>query len=348
MTEGADSQRFALTPVQGGAAWEARLEEAVLTLHADDGRIVMMLPREEAAAHLRFALRLPQGRTLSFIVIEGLRSYTFRVSAATQAALLAWLPLRGDAFMAHELRGHGAAMTAAGFALHAFGLMIPGGLLQALGVLNLYAPRRAFYLLNSVVLSLLGLACLYLSVYPLPSIALPQAATAFGSVLLLWGIHQASIMGPQHRLEQTRRTSTAAPLLHADSMIPRVMAALCLLPALGFAVIAYQQRGSLGALVLYGTLLAASVVIAATILARGRYSYRELHVGGQWIVVLLYFQIYGIVWSYWIEPEYAYAVPPAILLAFPRVMVWAPLIAVVLIFNLAFRRVIARAVASED
>jgi len=344
----AATETVVLTPIHGGAKWKLRLEEDVLSLHADDGRVVMMLPKEDAASHIEFAWRIPYGRTVSFVVVAGLRSYVFRSSPAIQEMLLDWLPVHSRAHMNRELRQHGAAMVLIGFLMHLAGLWPFAALTQALGVLNLYAPRALLYFVNGAALGLLGLGCLYLSIAPDTFDVPPMTTTGFGSVLLLWGILQASLASPQHRIEQTRRVDGAAPLLSAESKFPAVMAALCLPPALGLGVLLYRSQGEQFTMLFYGALLAVTVGMAVLIFARGRYSYRELHVGGQWLVVITYFLVYGVAWSMWVEPEYEAGYPPAILLAFPSVYVWAPLILVVVIFNAGFRTLMSRAIAADQ
>src|SRR3569832_11121 len=92
--------RLLLTPLKDGAPASVDLDNDVLSLRADDGRVLLMLPRDEAPAHLRFAWRLPHGRTVSFVVVEGLRAYTYRVTPAVVRALLDWLPLRREEALA--------------------------------------------------------------------------------------------------------------------------------------------------------------------------------------------------------------------------------------------------------
>ncbi len=333
-----------LTPLAGAARATLHLEDDILSLRTEDGNVLLMLPREEAAGHVRFEWRLPAGRTLTFVIIEGVRSYTYRASAAVVRALLDWLPLRPHEALAGELRWHGVGAVALGTMM----LLFPheqlwpyaGVLVVLAGCVSTLRSARNQFAVNACCFMLLGLALLFA-----PPLLMPQAwaywPTGFGAGLLLWGIQQAALLNPQHLIDQSQAMRhVPRRILREGSRIHIVMATITLGCALPFAALALQHRDSLSMALSFAALAVASLGIAVGLLLRGRQSYQELQLGGQWALVCLYFLTYGLVWHAVLFATDPTPYPLGPLYNFHLPAVSLPLIAVVVAYNLVLKRLI--------
>lgn len=333
-----------LTPLAGGPPATLHLDNDILSLRSDDDNLLLMLPREDAALHVRFEWRLPHGRTLTFVIVEGLRSYTYRANAAVVRALLDWLPLRPREALAGELRWLGVGAVALGTAMllfpHAQSWPYAGVLVILAGCVSTLRSARNQYALNAALFLLLGLGLLFA-----PPFLLPEAAaywpTGFGAALLLWGIQQASLLNPQHLLDRSQALRKAPRrILREGSRVHIVMATITLGCALPFAALAWQHRDSLTMVLSFSAMMFASLGIAVGLLLRGRHSYQELQLGGQWALVCLYFLTYGLVWHavlFATDPT-PYPLGPVYNFHLPAVSL--PLIVVVVAYNLVLKRVI--------
>lgn len=154
-----------LAPLAGGPPATLHLNNDILSLRSEEDNVLLMLPREDAALHVRFEWRLPHGRTLTFVIVEGLRAYTYRASAATVRVLLDWLPLRPKEALADELRWHGAGAVALGTLMllfpHALTWPYAGVLVILAGCVSTLRSERNQFAVNAGLFLLLGLALLF-------------------------------------------------------------------------------------------------------------------------------------------------------------------------------------------
>ena len=343
---------LALMPIKGGSACSLELGSDLLSLRADDGRVLLMLPREEAAAHVRFAWRLPFGQTVSFVVIEGLRAYTYRATPEMIRALIHWLPLRTSEAIAGELRLHGVGAVLLGCAVllfpHAELWPYVGVGVVVVGCASVLHAARLQYGINAALFACLGLGLLFG-----PQWIAPQAnllwPTAVGAALLLWAIQQASLLAPQHLVDRSQAMRSAPRrILKSSSRFHIVMAAITLGCAAPFAALAMRHAQDFTLLMAFTALAAVTVGIAAAIVLRGRHSYRELQLGGQWTLLVLYFLAYGLVWQtvlFAVDPV-PYPLGPVYNFHLPAVFV--PLIVVILGFNVLLRKLISTRMATDE
>lgn len=343
----------ALTPLKGGAPCSIQFDEEVLSLRADDDRVLMMLPRDDAALHIKFDWRLPYGPVVSFVVVEGLRAYHYRASREATRALLDWLPLRTEEALANELRWHGVGVVLLGVAMllfpHAALWPLAGVAVALAGCLSVLRTRRNQYAVNATLFAALGLGLLFAP----PWIAPPETTflwpTLFGGLLVVWGIQQAALMSPQHLMDQSRANQSAPRrMLRRGSRVHTVLATITLGCALPLAALAWQNRADFSLLLSYSALAVVTIGIASAIVLRGRQSYRELQLGGQWIVLILYFLTYGLIWhaAWRVTDPAPYPLGPIYNFHLPYVSL--PLLALVVLFNVLLRRVIRARLALED
>ena len=218
----ADGVSLALQPIGGPRSerWAVQLDDELLSLLTPDGRLVLMLPREEAARHLRFDWDLPRGRLISFMVAEGLRGHRFRCGARERRVLLEWLPQKPWEEMEKEVRRYGIAFVLTGvfqllFPAYFFRVLGLAFVLEGLVVISL--PKRYMYTVNALLMFAAGLILLFapkpLAVNPDLSIQWGNVLpTGLGSLLLIWSIQQVSLLSANHQLRVARaRTRSGAP-----------------------------------------------------------------------------------------------------------------------------------------
>lgn len=235
-----------LTSVEGKGRWWAGLEPNTVTLYAPGSKRILTVPREDVARHIRFAWDLRHGRTVSFVVVEGMRSYTFRCDRHTLDALLTWLPRKSEEAIAREVQFHAAAMYAAGVLLMMRYAEFGGWwatLFAVLGTVGLAWRKRGVYAINGAAMVLFGLGQIVSArVSPLGEAGMfPSIAAA---VMLCWAVQQFSMLGvnAQIRAERTRRMADdgggGSPLVHRVGMA--VLAASGVLWAYGVALAAVR------------------------------------------------------------------------------------------------------------
>ena len=204
-------------PVHGHAKdiWTIHFESDMLTLMGAGHEAVLKLHRDEAARYMRFTYDLVRGRTYTFVIIEGVKSYTFQCNKQQLASMLAWLPHKEPAQDAREIRRSGCGVMLFG-ALH-FVLLsgihwFLGAGLLVLGLLGLAAPRRALYAVNGLGMILVGLCDLY----PWRLSQDNLVGVLVGSLLIMWGVQQIAMLGPNHQLRVARSIRD-----HRASFLPR-------------------------------------------------------------------------------------------------------------------------------
>jgi len=344
-----------LHPVHGDAkdAFTVSLEADVMSLISPDERLVMMLPRDEAARHIRFSYDIIHGRTVSFVVVEGLKAHTFKCPLLELEQLLDWLPRKPRVEQEREIRRYGVALVLLGTALLLFpryffwpwglGLVLPG-------TAGVWWARDAFFGINAVCMFVLSLALLFA---PAP-LGLPGGAsletarllaTGLGSLLIIWSVQQASLLGPIHRLRLARAhrdTMAASGESQPSWTVKRITWAVAGLGVFFLAHLAWLwlwARSNGSAVppedwIIYGVVTMALLFVAGVMWLRGYRSYVEAKLAAQFALMLIVFYVAGLATMLLSESR---TLGPEVLrvgfLAWANVYVWAPLIVLVVAFN---------------
>jgi len=168
-------------------------------------------------------------------------------------------------------------------------------------------------------------------------------ATGLGSLLIIWSVQQASLLGPIHRLRLARAHRDAR---NARERAPSsaVKAIAWTVGALGVFFLAHlgwlgmQARAGAGEgliedWILHGVVSGTLLLLAGSMWVRGFRSYVEAKLAAQFALMLAVFYAAGagtMLWS-------AEALGPQVLrmgfLAWSQVYVWAPLVVLVVVFN---------------
>lgn len=354
---------LSLRPAHGRAQrlWSLQLDESILSLLDAGGRIVMMLPREEAARHMRFDWDLLHGRTVSFWVVEGLKSHQFRCSGRELRQLLAWLPQKDSQVLESEVRYYGVAMVLIGVAFLLFPRFYPwtwGLAFVSLGLLAVCLPKRPMFALNAMLMIAGGLALLF---WRAPTVSTQNEMlqwnlfmrTAMGSLLLLWSIQQSALLGPNHRLRTARRSKTA---VHDEDWRPSRTIRKVSWMVGGLALVLWGQVAGLFVQQYFGSSApewrdwALSLILAALSLSalavlrfRTHAAYLEARIAGQMTVVLTIIYLAGVLIA---NTEGGLPFPVDILwlgfFALGSLYHWIAIIVAVLLFNWWFSRAVDR------
>ena len=355
--------RIALRPLQGSAAepWSVALESDLLWLHAPDGRVVMMLAREDAARHLRFDWNVPRGRVVSFVVVEGLKAHRFRCGRRELGVLLDWLPQKPREAMEREVRLYGAAIVLTGVLQISLPEYFPGlwGLaFVLLGLAAMFYAKRPMYAANSLLMLAAGGVLLFSRRHVHAAAGLQVdlkqvLPTGLGSVLLMWGVQQFALLGANHRL-RVARLRGAESLLGERSPSPAVkrvrwavmiLAALLVGQVLGLFLQRYVGTSApiLRDWVLCLTLAGVALGAVGVLRWREEAAYLEARIAGQFAVVLGVLYCAGL---FNVPIENSLPFPPDILwiglFSLRQPYVWLPLIGLVLLFNRWFGRAVEK------
>jgi hypothetical protein len=353
-----------------GGLWSFQLQREFLTLQRPDGTSVLQLHRDEAPRYLRFRHSLVRGGIVSLTVVEGLKDYSFRCDRAQRSKLLSWLPQKKEKERRAEVRVAAAAVALFG-ATHVLlyqYLYWPWGiLLLAAGVLGLARPERAQYLINGFALSFAGSwGLIPQSTVGVDPRSIPPEARLIPfvvcSVLLLWGIQQFSMLGPNHHLRVARavrdrrlaflpRTSPLARRLSVWSMCGAAVFGIYALGLILTVLLGTSAPDSVGRLLAVGTDLAvygggASVIgVLAWWLRRSRQApYLEAKMAGQLMIALALLTVYGV--SMTLATSSPLTLWGRVLTLRPDLFtqpyVWALVILTVLLFNRWFSRLMDR------
>ncbi len=302
--------------------WTVRLDGDLLTLMKPGDKCIMQLHREEAARYLRFSYDLVGGRTITFNLIEGMKSYSFPCTKVQMLKLVAWMPHKEHTEIAKEVRFSGIAIVLFG-ALH---LVLSGNVwfgwgiaLVVLGLSGICAPKRGLYGSNGALLLAAGLGDLVAStattVTPGSTLFDPSLIPmAVGLTLVVWGIHQLSMLGPNQLLRAARairdRRAHVAPV---ESKVVRQVALWNLVGGIGFAgcallVWAYQRGTADGPLItsaewtpdlaIFTGLAFVSILSAVALFLRSRPAYFEAKVSAQMLLAIIILALWGFAASY--------------------------------------------------
>ena len=361
---------LALRPIHGARSerWTLQLDEDILALSTGDGRLVLMLPREESPRHLRFDLYLARGRLLSILVTEGSKAYRFKCSGRDLRRLVDWLPQKSREELEKDVRWYGVAMVLVGV----LQLALPQyfhwwlGLAFALqGLLVVVVPKRPMYLLNFGLMLAAGLVLLFMpkSTPPVLAAAIDVArvlCTGLGSLLLIWCVQQLSLLGANHRLRAARirrdlmeleDENLPSPVLNKIFWVVTTLAALLVGQVAGLFLQAWlgEEPPLPRDWILAITLAVLTIGVAAVLWARPSQAYVEAKIAGQFAVVLA--GLYGAgVLSIDISGNLPF--PPELLwnglFALGTPYVWGPIIVFVVLFNWWFSRAVERELGQAD
>ncbi len=352
---------------EDGAPWILRVGNDQLTLENAEGATLLTVHRDEAARYIRFRKDLFRGRTLTLSVAGSRKTHVLSCSADQIDRLLAHLPHKSDAQLQREIRFSGVGVSLFGV-LH---LLLPGMLfwpcaaaLLAVGMASLLAPRRVLYAVNGAALLVTGLWDLATqSAQGLNPWALAAeqrvVPIAVGSLLILWGIQQLSMLGAAQRLRASRAVRdkhaefqpAKASIVKGATVASGIIGVLCLLYAGGVA--RWVSRGPnppglftaenplLADLVSYAILGLLAVGFAIYFATRRLSRYTEAKVVGQLLIAITVFSLWGLafgLWSAWTGGSYAGMLSPSAgVITNP--LVWISLVGAVLGFNRWFARI---------
>jgi hypothetical protein len=305
--------------------WTVRLNGDLLTLMKPGDTCVMHLHREETARYLRFSYDLLRGRTITFHLIEGMKSFSFPCTKTQMLKLVAWMPHKEHSEIAKEVRVSGLAIVLFGV-LH---LLLSGDLwfgwgtaLVVLGLSGICAPKRGLYGSNGALLLAAGLGDLVASsatkVTPGSALFDPSLIPmAVGLTLVVWGNHQLSMLGPNQLLRAARairdRRAQVAPV---ESKVVRQVALWNLVGGIGFGgcallLWAYAKGSSDGPLLasaewtpdlaVFTGLAVFSVLASAVLFMRARPAYFEAKVSAQMLLAVIILALWGFGASYMAE-----------------------------------------------
>jgi hypothetical protein len=364
-----------LKPVGGGAGeiWTVRLESEVLTLLRPGDTDVLQVHREEAARYVRFSYDLLRGRVVSFVVIEGLKSYSFHCTQGQMMKLLFWMPRVSRMEEARRIRYSGTGVALFGV-LH---VLLPqslfwawGILLLTVGVITVTLPRRQMYFFTGALLVLVGLWDLLAGTpAEFRAWAVPPrdrvVPVIVGSALVLWGVQQLSMLGPNQRLRAVRALrDKRVSFFPEESRVVRwigcanvcaavasglyaagtVTAAAVFPGGAGLSAVLDAANPRLYDLAAFGALCLLTALSAAVLFLRKRPAYTEAKVSAQMLIVALVFSMWGTIFSLWNGAPRAIlgGVICSNLALFTKPYVWATLLVCVPVFNRWYARVVDR------
>lgn len=291
--------RHALAPVLGGGTCALELGPEMLTLFGEDGRTILMLPREEAARYLRFQWDLRRGRVIEFRLLGGLRAMRFTCPASVTAGLTEWLPPGASrAFSPPTL-----LLLFCGIAgLLWAPLRLPGAVIFTLAALNMMPIRQNLALLNAITCGACALAALFGPTLGWLS-GPPAAAFLYGALLALTAVEQLGFIGPNRNIFEARLAAQRTTPGRHDSTLVRAVAyaagaaglAFLLVAALLFALTRGGEllRGADDWLVF----LAAGLVLllpAPLLLLRARAPYGQALIVAQFLIAILVVYAWGL------------------------------------------------------
>ena len=361
------TNRLRLNPLNSSdrsELWDVVLEPEVLTLSKPDGAPVLQLHREEAARYVRFAYDVFQERTLSFVIIDGLKSYSFRCRRSHVADLLSWLPQKPPEEVAKEVHMSALAVCLFG-ALHVILVesvfTAVGALLLTAGVIGIARPLKSQYTLNGVLMLVAGLWDLFSRVImgadPRALPTMQQAVPlAVGGILILWGIQQLSMLEPNRQLRAARevRDRSAAFLPGESHLVRRIgrwhfigaslfaLHALIVLVADHLLSPGQAVSGRFGPLsglpidtIAFGCLALVAAASGFGCRLRKRPAYAEAKVATQLLIATAMLLAWGVVLNLRFSAPVAIfgGIFPGDLTVFTHVGVWASMIPAVLLFN---------------
>ncbi len=350
------------------ALWTFTFDQDLLTLSNPAGRPVLTLHREEAARYMRFEYDLLRGPTISLVVVEGLKQYTFRCQQAHIEKLLAWLPHLSPEETEKRIRNSGISVALLGLlhvVLSHYFLWIWGVLLAAMGCIGVVRPRKSMYLANAASLFVAGLWALLLGI---PSELRPwnvapetrMLTIAVGAVALMWAVHQLMMLGPNRQLRAARAIRDAhVSFLPERSRLVRRIGWTCLFAGIAFAFyagVSFALAAPLPAVeantirpvpldaVVFGVLALLNLGAASLMLAGKRPAYVEAKLAGQILIATAVFAAWSCALRYtasWNDGGFmgVFGLDADVL---TRPYVWATLMVCVLAFNRWFTRVFDR------
>jgi ActR/RegA family two-component response regulator len=291
------------------APWNMSLGPEILTLHHSDGRSIIMLFREEAARYMHFNYDPIRGTMVTVSFTPGMKGYSFLLSSASLARLLAWLPHKAPEETRKEIRRSGTGVGLLGIAqlLLTQGASWGWGLLLLLTALaGVIAPRRQMYFVNSVLLLLVGLAdlVLYSPAGPnMPGIDITALMPVLmGGLLIICFAHQVSLTSPNHQLRAARAIRdrqaeflpSHSPMVHGVGQAFRWVSLAFAAYAAAVLVVAYSYANALGTLggltsmlpdlAIFGVLAVLLFVVSAEMAMSKRPAYLEAKVAGQLVI----------------------------------------------------------------
>jgi hypothetical protein len=361
---------LALSPLhdRDGTPWNLRLEPTTLTLLAPGDKSVLTLHRDEAARYMRFDFDLFRNRTITFVIVEGLKSHTFRCTKEILAKLLAWLPNKSPERIAREVRRSGLAVGLFGV-LHLvlfqylpwwWGVCLLGG-----GFAGLVRPQRALYAVNGALMAAAGLWNLVPRT-PAgmdPRSVPPEARLipiAVGSLLVLWGIQQIAMLGPNQQLRASRTVRDEQTRFLPDTSRLVQFLGRIVLGAAGifglFALLGWFLDGTGGAqagagaeprwvdAAAFGTLCLLGLGMAAVLLRSKRPVYMEAKLCAQALIAIGLLCLWGIV--YQVAWQARPGLPSSLLATnfgvYAQPYPWVVIVGCVVLFNRWFNRAMDR------
>jgi len=229
----------------GRTLWTVKLEPDTLTLINPTNQDVLQLHREEAARYINFAHDLRRGRVIHFVIIEGLKSYSFRCAKVQLLKLLTWMPHKEPQEIDRDVRRSGVAMGLLGllnFLVAQRMWMGMGIVLMLVGALSYFRPHRKLFAVNGGLLLATGLwdlATWSFAAADTPSEGLGYSIVpmVMGIVLILWGIQQLTLLGPNHQVRIARelRDERASLMFQPSEVVRRIAMANAVIAAVFIA-----------------------------------------------------------------------------------------------------------------
>lgn len=363
-----------LTPVRSrkGERWWVELRDDVVSLWGTRNTPVLVIPRESVADHVRFAWDVVYGHTVSFVVMEGMKSYVFKCPREVREPLLNWLPRKADHEVRREVRVNAVSVALFGVLFLALGHEIPlhwGVLFLTAGLFGLITPHRAMYAMNGTLMFLFGITQILeggaISPYAMDT---SNAIAAIAvTVFICWGVQQFGMLSTNAqiraaRVTDGRRLRTARPqrvsplvqktgklLLHTSAFFWAYTVGLALAAHLGNPAV--RSEGALSDVQLAQIDLLAFLILAvfttfmgAVITLKKRPAYVEAKLALQAIIVVV--TIVGCGFYFTFDPSTPLSFFGPVLstggVKFAQPSLWALLLVAMLGFNRWFARAVDR------
>ncbi len=359
---------------EAGTLWTVKLEPEILTLMNPANQDVLQLHREEAARYINFAHDLRRGRVIHFVIIEGLKSYSFRCAKVQLLKLLAWMPHKDTEEIERDVRRSGIVLGLLGllnFLVAQRMWMGMGVVIMLVGLFAYFRPHRKMFAVNGALLLATGLWDL--TTWSFAAAATPSDGLGYsiipmtmGIVLILWGIQQITLLGPNHQVRIARelRDERASLMFQPSVVVRRIAWVNAVTAALFFSYSVvllahgvYISRSAVAPppfswltpdLVVFGVSGLLSASSSLVLLRKQRPAYMEARVCAQVMISVLVFGIWGALFSIVTGSSFSFfgdVVYTTHVIFAPAV--WLTLIAAVAMFNRWYGRSVDNELESQ-